>query len=99
MGNPRDIWRDVWGMLERLFTRTEIGYKQARLELEKFKSQQNRERFSNRGKVAAEMRWSKPLTTAEQHTSNAQAMLTVRQSPISEIDLLMEDRSTPAGGS
>jgi hypothetical protein len=63
-------------MLEHFFTRTEAGYTQPRLELEKVKSQQNRERFSNRGRAAAGKRW-----TLAHATNNAQAVLDGCPSP------------------
>jgi uncharacterized protein YdaU (DUF1376 family) len=74
----KDAWSNAWAMLEHFFTRTEAGYTQPRLELEKVKSQENRERFSNRGKAAAEKRWSK---MHEHATSNAHAMLDGCPSP------------------
>src|SRR5271170_3845340 len=93
----RDAWGTAWAILERFFTRTEVGYTQARLELEKLKSRQNRERFSNRGKVAAEKRWSKPVAIAEQHISNAQAMLTVYPSPLPSPSSSEKKRKTSRG--
>jgi uncharacterized protein YdaU (DUF1376 family) len=74
----RDAWSNAWAMLEHFFTRSEAGYMQARLEVEKVKSQENRERFSNRGKAGAKKRWSK---MHEHATSNAQALLDEWPSP------------------
>jgi uncharacterized protein YdaU (DUF1376 family) len=71
----KDAWGNAWAMLENFFTRTEAGFTQPRLEIEKVKSKENRERFSNRGKAGAEKRWSKPNVMHEHATSNAEAVL------------------------
>jgi uncharacterized protein YdaU (DUF1376 family) len=91
----REAWGNTWAILERFFTRTEVGYTQPRLELEKLKSQQNREKFSNRGKLAAERRWAKPVASAEQGTSNAQAILTACSSPSPSPSSSEREQKTP----
>lgn len=74
----RDAWSNAWAMLEHFFTRTEAGFIQKRLEEEKFKSQQNQQRASNKGRAAAEKRWAKSddatKTNADECSGNAQAM-------------------------
>lgn len=77
----KDAWSNAWAMLENFFTRTEAGYTQPRLEVEKVKSQENRERFSNRGKAAAEKRWSRQNVMHEHPSSNADAVLDGCPSP------------------
>jgi uncharacterized protein YdaU (DUF1376 family) len=90
----KDAWSNAWAMLEHFFTRTEAGYTQARLEVEKVKSRQNRERFSNRGKAAAEKRWSKSNVMPEHPLSNAQAVLDGCPSPSPSPSPIKQKRKT-----